>query len=150
MVGGELGEDLAVEGEAGFLELRDEGGVGLVAILADGGVEADYPELAEVGLLVTAVSEGVAAGAHKSFMSGMELLRADATIALSSLENVFAALVRHHSSFYSCHTKMITTINYFAPVAGKKRRRTFIDKLIATEPRLLRRCPPLCFALKWF
>ena len=150
MVGGELGEDLAVEGEAGFLELRDEGGVGLVAILADGGVEADYPELAEVSLLVAAVSKRVAACTHERLVSGVELLGADATIALSSLENILSALIRHYFSLDSCHTKMITTINYFAPVAGKKRRRTFIDKLIATEPRLPRRSPPLCLALKWF
>ncbi len=107
MVGSEFGEDLTVKRETVLLQLSDEGGVGLVAIVADGGVEADYPELAEVGLLVAAVGEGVAARTHQCLVSGVQLLRADATIALGSFQNILAALQRHDASFDSCHTKMI-------------------------------------------
>jgi hypothetical protein len=54
----------------------------------------------------------------------------------------------------SCHRKIIirivTKINYFAPLLGRKRLRTLIERAIATEPRLPRRLLPLCLALKWF
>ena len=85
VVGGELGEDLAVQLETGFLQLIDEGRVGLVAILADGGVKPDYPELAEVRLLIAAMGEGVAAGAHQCLVGEVQLLRAETAIALRSL-----------------------------------------------------------------
>ena len=104
MQGGELGENLAVEGEAGLLQLRDEGGVGLMAVLADGGVEADYPELAEVGLLFAGAGEGVAARAHQGLMRVILLLGAQAAVALGPLQDILALLVRHHASFDSCHT----------------------------------------------
>lgn len=108
MVGGELSEDLAVEGKTGLLELRDECGVGLVAGLADSGVQPNDPDLAEVGLFVAAVGERVAASAHERFVRVAFLLRADAAVALGAFENVLAAFLRHYSSFDSCHTKMIT------------------------------------------
>lgn len=102
--GGELGEDLAVEGEAVLLQLRDESGVGLVALFADSCVKAHYPELAEVSLLVAAVGEGIAASAHKRLVRSVELLRADASVALRAFEDILAALVRYDASFDSCHT----------------------------------------------
>lgn len=99
-----MGEDLAVEGEAVLLQLRDESGVGLVALFADSCVKAHYPELAEVSLLVAAVGEGIAASAHKRLVRSVELLRADASVALRAFEDILAALVRYDASFDSCHT----------------------------------------------
>ena len=57
MVGGEFGENFAVKCETVFLQFRDEGGVRLVAIVANRGVQANDPELAEVGFLILTVSE---------------------------------------------------------------------------------------------
>ena len=104
---GELGEDLAVEADIGFLQLRDEGAVGLVPQLADGGVQADDPELTEDGLLVAAMGEGVAAGAHQGLVREVELLGAVAAIALGALEEVRASLECHHAAFDSGHTRVI-------------------------------------------
>lgn len=104
VLGGKLCKDFAVEGEAVFLQLCDEGRVGFVAILADSGVEAHDPELAEVGLLVAAVGEGVAAGAHQRLVRSVELLRANAAVALRTFEDILAALIRDNASFDSCHT----------------------------------------------
>jgi hypothetical protein len=82
-----------------------------VAGLADGGVQADDPELAEDSLLVAAVSESIAASAHERFVGEVDLLRTDAAVTLGALEDVGAALVRLYTSFDSCHTKMISRIN---------------------------------------
>lgn len=118
VVGGEFGEDLAVELEAILLQLRDEGGVGLVAVLADGGVEPDDPELAEVGLFVPSVREGIAASTHQRLVRSMQLLRADATVALGALEDILATLVGMDSTFDSCHTKMISKLITWHPSQG--------------------------------
>ena len=104
MFRGELGENLAVQLDTGFLQLVDKSGIGLVAVVAERGIEAHDPELAEVGLLVAAVSESVAARAHQRLMGGMELLRADAAIALGAFQDIFAALIRMYPTFDSCHT----------------------------------------------
>ncbi len=108
VVSGELGEDLPVEHKTVLLQLRDEHAVGTMPVVADGGIEPDYPELAEIGLLVASMGEGVAARAHERFVRITLLLGAHAAIALGSLQNILAALLRHDTSFDSCHTKMIT------------------------------------------
>ena len=99
----ELREDLAVELVTSFLQFINESRVGLMAIVAERCVETHYPELAEVGLLIASVGEGVTAGAHECFVRVAFLLRANATVALGPLENVLAALLRHYASFDSCH-----------------------------------------------
>jgi hypothetical protein len=43
---------------------------------------------------------------------------------------------------------MITKINYFAPVPGRKRRRVLAERVRETERRFAERSEPLCFALK--
>lgn len=114
-----FGEDLAVECETGLLQFRYEGGVGLVTILADSSVQADYPELAEVSLLVAAMGEGVASGAHERFVRSVQFLGTNAAIAFSPVEDIFAALIRHYSAFDSCHTKMITVLKLRARAREK-------------------------------
>lgn len=81
-----------------------------MAILSDSGIEADDPELAECGLLVAAVGEGVAAGAHKRLMGEVNLLGADAAIALRSLEHILLSLQRLNASFDSCHDLKVIRI----------------------------------------
>ena len=104
LVGCEFREDFTIELKIVFLELCDEGGVGLVAGLTNSGVQAHYPELAEVGLLVAAVGERVAAGAHKRLMCEVELLGTDAAVTLGSFKDILSALVGVYATFDSCHT----------------------------------------------
>jgi len=149
MLGSKFGEDFAVEGKASFLQFRDESAVRFLSVVANGGIQADNPEFTEIGLLIMAVSEGIPARAHKRFVCETLLLGTNATVALGSFQNILAAFLRHDSSFDSCHTKMITKINYFAPEPGRKRRRVCAERVMATGQRLLLRSAPLCFALKW-
>ena len=79
-----------------------------MAIIADGGVEADDPELAEVGLLIATMGEGVFTRAHKRFVCIALFGRAESAKALRSREDILATLLCLHTSFNSCHTKMIT------------------------------------------
>ena len=103
MLGGELREDLAVELDVALLESSDERRVGLVAVLADSCVQADYPERAVVTLLVLAVIEGVLASVDKRLLCEALLGSAAMAVALRTLKYVAAALCADYSSFYSCH-----------------------------------------------
>ena len=107
-VGGEFGEDLTIECKTVFLQFRDKCGVGLMPVVADGGVQANDPELAEVGLLVAAVVERVLAGVHERLVRLADLRATAMTEALRALQYVCAALRRRDSSFYACHTELIT------------------------------------------
>ncbi len=104
MFGGELRKDFAVELESVFLQFRYEGTVRLVAVGADGGVQPDDPELAEIILLIAPVGKGISARAHKRLVRVTLLLRTYTAIALGSFENILAALLRHDPTFDSCHT----------------------------------------------
>lgn len=104
MVGSEFRENLSVEGKARLLKLGNKGAIGLVTIVTDGSVQPDNPKLAEVSLLVAAVRESIATCAHKCLVSIALFLGADTTITLRSLEDILAALLRHHSTFDACHT----------------------------------------------
>ena len=69
--GGELGENLSIKLNAGYFQLVYESGVGFMAVITESRVETHYPELAEVGLLVATVGEGIATSAHKRLMRGV-------------------------------------------------------------------------------
>src|SRR3989344_6910060 len=108
VLGSELGEDLSVEHKAVLLQLRNKRAVGLMAVVADSGVQADDPELAETRFLVAPVGARVPARAHERFVRVAFLLRTDAAVAFGAFKNVLAAFLRHDSSFDSCHTEIIT------------------------------------------
>ena len=103
--GGEGGEDFTVESDAALLQFIDEGAVGLVPIFSNSSIQTDDPELAEVALLIAAMGEGVAAGAHKTFMCLPNLGRAAVAKPFRSLQYICAAFMRAQSSFRSCHKK---------------------------------------------
>lgn len=126
----ELCEDLAVEHKTSLLQLRDERAVGLVAVVADGGVQADNPDLTERGLFVAAMGESIAAGAHKRFMRIALFLGTYAAIALGPLENILAAFLRHDSPFDSCHMKMITVglITTGKEASANSHRQIYFDR----------------------
>ena len=110
MFGSEFGEDFAVKLKIILFYLCDEGGVRLVAVLADCGIEADNPELAEVSLFISAVGERVSAGAHKSLVRVTLLLGTNTAIAFCSLQNILTAFLCHHTSFDSCHMKLVSRL----------------------------------------
>jgi len=89
---GKGGEHLAVEEDALLLQLVDERAVGLVAVLAECGVEAYDPELAVVSLLVAAMVKGVLARVLERLVREAFLLGACVAEALHPCEDVAAAL----------------------------------------------------------
>lgn len=118
ILSGERCEDLAVEHDAPLLKLRDEGAVGLVAIVPDCRVEADNPECADIILLVAAVGKSLLSSVNKRFLGSALLLRAAMTIPLGALKNVLAALKAGDSSFYSWHILKITGYSCLATLGG--------------------------------
>lgn len=78
-----------------------------MSVVAHGGVESDYPELAEVSFLVATMRESVAASAHKRLVRRMQFLRSDASVALGAFQDILASLIRHYTSFDSCHIKLV-------------------------------------------
>ena len=103
VLGGELGEDFTVQFNAGLFQFVDESGVGPLTIFTESRVQAHYPELAEVGLLIAAVCEGVSARAHKRLVRGVKLLRADASVALGALQNILTSLIGVDATLNSSH-----------------------------------------------
>lgn len=73
-------------------------------VVADGGIEPDDPELAERRLLVLAVGERVASGAHERLVRVVELLGAQTAVSFGARQDVLSALIGVHSSFDACHT----------------------------------------------
>ena len=69
----------------GLLQAVDELAVAQAA-LADGGVDADDPQLAELALADAAIAKGVDAGANQRFLGGAEQAAAAAAIAFDLLE----------------------------------------------------------------
>ena len=107
MLGGELGEDFSIKLDSGLFQLVDESGVGLLAVVAESRVQAHYPELSEVSLLIATVSEGVATRAHKRLVRGMQFLRANASVTLGSLQYILTAFIGVDSTFDSCHMNLV-------------------------------------------
>lgn len=110
LLSSEGSEDLAVELDTSLALRGDEGAVGLVAEIADSGVQTNNPKLTEVSLLVAAVVERVLSGVNERLLREANLRRTAMAIALGAYQYVAAALSRCDSSFYSCHTLMITEI----------------------------------------
>src|SRR5215470_1005310 len=88
---GELGQDLAVERDAGLLEPGHEDRVG-EAELAARGVDANDPERARAALLLLAAPVGEGPGAQHRLGGCAVELAAPAEIALRLLENFLPAL----------------------------------------------------------
>ena len=98
----EMGERLAVEAEVGLLGGAHELGIGH-AVLAEGGIDLDVPEAAEVALLVAAMGKRVGAGMGESFVGGALGLGAAETEALGLLEDLAAILECVYCFFYTGH-----------------------------------------------
>ena len=91
MLGSDLGEHLAVQLDAFFVQYADESAVG-EAVRTDGGVETDVPERPEIGLLVFTVRERVLAGVHIGLPCRAFFLGTVMTITLRLFEKTAAEL----------------------------------------------------------
>jgi hypothetical protein len=91
IVGGDVGEDLTVEGVAGELEAVDEGGVAH-AVLESGGADADDPKRAILALLLLAAGVGELESALDGFLSGLVELGFGEEVAAGALEDLAAAI----------------------------------------------------------
>jgi len=111
VVGGDVGEDLAIEGVAGELETVDEGRVAH-AVEAAGGVDTDDPESAILALLL--LTAGV--GEHESALDGLlccliELgFREEVTT--RALQDLFAAVVTLSTPFYTGHGDLLLRTSF--------------------------------------
>lgn len=101
---------LAVEFDVRLCLCSDERAVGLEAEVTDGSVQAYDPKLAEVRLLVTTMIEGVLSCVDERLLRELYLRGAAMAISLGANQYVSAALSRCDSSFYSCHTELITKL----------------------------------------
>src|ERR1700733_1611515 len=102
VVGGDIGEDLAVELIAGELEAVDEGRVAH-AVDAAGCVDADDPESAELALLLFTAGVGELKSALDGFLSGLVELGFGEEVTTRALEDLFAAIVAFCTPFYTGH-----------------------------------------------
>src|ERR671923_581835 len=82
---GDVGQDLAVEVDAGELEAVDERAVAH-AVLPRGGVDADDPQAAEVALAIAPVAIGVGVGLHDRLLGALVVRVRLAAEALRPLE----------------------------------------------------------------
>src|SRR5438093_3145311 len=89
--GGDLGQRLAVEPDAGPLEPRDELAVGHV-VHAGGGVDPDDPQPAEVALLAAPADVGEVAGALDRLLGGAVQLALGEEVALGETEDLLPAM----------------------------------------------------------
>ena len=79
---GQLGQDLAVEGDAGFLDSAHEGGVGDTE-LVHAGIDAGDPEAAEIALLVAAIAVLVLEGLQDGLAGLADAGTTDKAVAFS-------------------------------------------------------------------
>src|SRR5262249_43235545 len=85
----QIGEHLAVHRDVRLLETGDEGRVAH-AVRADGGVDADDPQPAEIALLLAAVVVGELQAAHDGLDCGLGQLATAAEIAFRRLQYLLA------------------------------------------------------------
>src|SRR6185295_16591377 len=97
-----IGQDLAVEADAGELECVDELAVGH-AFGADCGVDALDPQSAEAALLRLAVAVGILPGLLDRLAGDADGVLAAAVIALRLLEQPFVLGASGYAAFDACH-----------------------------------------------
>jgi hypothetical protein len=90
---GEVGEDLAVDLDAGLAQAVHEARVAGVAqaLLARGGVDAADPQAPEVVLLVAAVAVLVVGGVEQRLLGDADALAAQAPEALGALQDLLVS-----------------------------------------------------------
>ena len=99
---GEIGQDLAIDLDAGSVETGDEPAVADVVQTARG-VDALNPEATELALLGATVAERVLTGLHHLLVGGADGTALVAVVTLGALENLTAALLGVDCTLDSCH-----------------------------------------------
>src|SRR5579871_786904 len=102
VVGGDVGENLAVELIASLLEAVDEGRVAH-AVQLGGCADTDDPEGAELTLLLLAAGVGEHEGALDGFLRCLIELGFREEVATRALEDLFAAVAAFCTPFYTGH-----------------------------------------------
>src|SRR5436190_22041390 len=98
----DVGEDLAIDVDAGELQSVDEDAVTHVVLTARG-VDAADPKPAEITLARAPIGVGVAQRVHDRFVGGLVVAAAMAVVALGLLEDRAVLLLGVNASFDSCH-----------------------------------------------
>src|SRR6476469_4034501 len=101
---GEIGQLLAVEGDAGCLQPRDERAVG-DPVLAGGGVDTHDPQAPEVPLLVAAADESILERGIGRLFRGAIQLALVAEHSFRAAQQLLALLTPDGSTLHSGHCK---------------------------------------------
>ncbi len=109
-----VGQDLAVDLDAGLVQAVDETAIGQ-AVLADGGVDALDPERAEIALAALAVAVGILHRLVDGLLGDADGILAAAVKTLGGLQNFLVLGVGGNASFYTCH--VIISLNSGNPSA---------------------------------
>src|SRR6478752_7618074 len=102
VVHGDVGQHLAVEGDAGLQQAVHEAAVAH-AVDAGRGVDARDPQRTEITLLLLAADVGVLQGLRDRLLGDAEDLAAGVVVALGLLQDFLVAPTRLYTTFDSCH-----------------------------------------------
>ena len=102
---GEIGEDLAVDLDAGGVQPGDEPAVAHV-VEAARRVDPLDPQAAELALAGPAVAEGVLPAAHDLLVGRPERAALVAVVALGLLQYLLVALLGSHATLHPCHVTL--------------------------------------------
>ena len=102
---GQIGEDLAIDVDAGGVEPGDEPAVGQV-VLSGGGVDPLDPQPPELAFAGAAVTERVLATPHDLLVGGPERPALVAVVALGLLEHLLVAPLGDDTTLHTCHREL--------------------------------------------
>src|SRR5580698_1018394 len=102
VIGGDVGQDLAIELVACLLEAVDEGRVAH-AVQLGCGADTDDPERAELTLLLFTAGVGEHESALDGFLGCLIELGFSEEVSTRALEDLFAAVVAFCTTFYTRH-----------------------------------------------
>src|SRR5690348_15945778 len=113
VVHGEIRQHLAVDGDAGFVEARDQAAVGQ-SELARGRVDAHDPQRAELALLLLAADVGVLLGLGDGLLGNAIDLAAGVVVALGGLPGFLVTRTRGDATLDSCHGRLSLRVRQHA------------------------------------
>ena len=99
---GEIGENLAVDLDAGLVEAVDETAIGQ-AVLADGGIDALDPQRTEIALAGLPVARRILHRFLDGLLGDADGVLATAIKALGGLHNLLVLGVGGNAAFHTCH-----------------------------------------------
>ncbi|CCF21957.1 protein of unknown function [Pseudorhizobium banfieldiae] len=124
-----VGQDLAVDFDAGLVQAVDEAAVG-EAGFADGCVDTLDPQGAEVALLNPTVAGGILARTVDRGLCGADGVLAAAVEALGGLEGLGVLGAGRYATFYACHV-MISLNDPNSERVSETVRQVVLDDLLA-------------------